>query len=126
MKTQWDKIVETFKANRNKPSYWVQMVGSLLVVGILIAHYFFGVGINSDMVLVVPVIVGSLLAVWGSATDNSILESAGNTLKGNSNQIVNTADNVSKVIDTAVDQLNEIKKNTEQVKTQTDSAELKQ
>lgn len=109
MKSEIEKIVATFKANYKKASYWVQVLGALIVLGILVAHYAFGVNINSDVVAMSVIAIGAALSFWGVLTDNSILESAGNTLKGNSNVYVQTADTVEKAIDTAVAQLQSAK-----------------
>lgn len=122
MKKQFEKIIATFKANKTKPSYWVQVVGALIVIGIIVAHYLLGVNINTDATLGGVLVVGSVLALWGNLTDNSILEQAGNTLKGNSNVIVKTADTVVDALDTAVDQLQAAKTTVTQTVKSADSA----
>lgn len=111
MKSEIEKIVATFKANYKKASYWVQVLGALIVLGILVAHYAFGVNVNSDTVVMSAIAIGAVLSFWGVLTDNSIMESVGDTLKGNSNVYVKTADTVEKAIDTAVAQLQSAKAN---------------
>lgn len=105
MKTQIEKIVATFKSNRTKPSYWVQVVGALIVIGIIVAHYLFGVNLNTNAVLGDVTFIGALIALWGNLTDNSILEQTGNTIKGNPDIYIKTADTVVDALDTAAKQL---------------------
>lgn len=83
----FETIVATFKANYTKASYWAQIIGSVLVIGLAVATVFFNVSIDTNTVLLIITGVGSLLAFWGVVTDNSILEDTGNTIKSKSNTL---------------------------------------
>ena len=80
-------IAATFKANYTKASYWAQIIGSVLVIGLAVATVFFNDSIDTNTVLLIITGVGSLLAFWGVITDNSILEDTGNTIKTKANTL---------------------------------------
>lgn len=94
-------IAATFKANYTKASYWAQIIGSVLVIGLAIATVFFNVSIDTNTVLLIITGVGALLAFWGVITDNSILEDTGNTIKSNSNVLASTEQTVVEALSEA-------------------------
>ncbi|MCH8632311.1 holin [Lactiplantibacillus plantarum] len=94
-------IAATFKANYTKASYWAQIIGSVLVIGMAIATVFFNVSIDTNTVLLIITGAGSLLAFWGVITDNSILEDTGNTIKTKSNALASTEEAVVEALSEA-------------------------
>lgn len=94
-------IAATFKANYTKASYWAQIIGSVLVIGMAIATVFFNVSIDTNTVLLIITGAGSLLAFWGVITDNSILEDTGNTIKSKSNALASTEETIVEALSEA-------------------------
>ncbi|MCJ8184822.1 holin [Lactiplantibacillus pentosus] len=97
----FETIAATFKANYNKSSYWAQIIGSVLVIGMAIATVFFNVSIDTNAVLLIITGVGSLLAFWGVITDNSVLEDTGNTIKSKSNALASTEETIVEALSEA-------------------------
>lgn len=87
MKNIWTTIIETFRANKNKPAYWSQIIGSILVVGFVIGNLFFGLNLDGNTIAIIVLGIGSVLAVLGTVSDNSVLEDTGNTVKSGSGQV---------------------------------------
>ncbi|MBU7449484.1 MULTISPECIES: holin [Lactiplantibacillus] len=94
-------IAATFKANYTKASYWAQIIGSVLVIGLAVATVFFNDSIDTNTVLLIITGVGSLLAFWGVITDNSILEDTGNIIKTKSNTLASTEQTVVEALSEA-------------------------
>lgn len=117
------QFVKTFQANKNKPSYWLQVIGSILIIGLAVGSAFFGLKIDKSDVLMVFTIVGSVLAFVGTVTDNSILEHVGNDIKSNSDNLTqNEQDLLSKLVE-AQKALEEAKKHTDEAKSAIKSAD---
>ncbi|AVH85650.1 hypothetical protein [Lactobacillus phage Maenad] len=88
------QFVKTFEANKAKPSYWLQIVGSVLIIGLAIGSAFFGLKIDRSDVLMTFTVIGSVLAFVGTVTDNSILENVGNGIKDDSDSLTNSEQDV--------------------------------
>lgn len=111
------QFVKTFEANKAKPSYWLQIVGSVLIIGLAIGSAFFGLKIDRSDVLMVFTVIGSVLAFVGTVTDNSILENVGNGIKNDSDSLTNSEQDV-------LNKLVEAQKAIENAKTPTEQAQL--
>ncbi|WP_455386465.1 holin [Lactiplantibacillus pentosus] len=96
-----EKITATFKANYKKPTYWAQIIGSVLIIGLAVSTVFFGVKIDTNAVVLVITAVGAILAFVGVITDNSILEDTGNTIKTKSNALASTEQTVVEALSEA-------------------------
>lgn len=95
------QFVKTFEANKDKPSYWLQVIGSVLIIGLAVGSAFFGLKIDKSEVLMVFTVVGSVLAFVGTVTDNSILEHVGNDIESNSDDLANKEqDLLNKLVET--------------------------
>ncbi|AFU63109.1 hypothetical protein 8014-B2_0042 [Lactobacillus phage ATCC 8014-B2] len=88
------QFVKTFEANKTKPSYWLQIIGSILIIGLAIGSAFFGLKIDRSDVLMTFTVIGSVLAFVGTVTDNSILENVGNGIKDDSDSLTNSEQDV--------------------------------
>ncbi len=104
------QFVKTFEANKNKPSYWLQIIGSLLIIGLAVGSAFFGLKIDKSDVLMVFTVVGSVLAFIGTVTDNSILEHVGNDIKSNSDSLTKSEQDLLKKLVEAEKTLEDAKK----------------
>jgi len=111
------QFVKTFEVNKTKPSYWLQIVGSLLIIGLAVGSAFFGLKIDRSDVLMVFTVIGSVLAFVGTVTDNSILEHVGDDIKDNSDSLTKSEQDV-------LDKLIEAQKAIENAKTPIDKAQL--
>lgn len=94
MKKNLEKIAATFKSNHNKAAYWAQLVGSVLIVGLAIGTVFFKLQIDSSAALMIITGIGAVLSLWGTITDNSILEDTGDTIKTKANVLASTEQSV--------------------------------
>ena len=36
------QFVKTYEANKDKPSYWLQVIGSIFIIGLAVGSAFFG------------------------------------------------------------------------------------
>ena len=88
------QFVKTFEVNKTKPSYWLQIIGSLLIIGLAVGSAFFGLKIDRSDVLMVFTVIGSVLAFVGTVTDNSILEHVGDDIKDNSDSLTKSEQDV--------------------------------
>lgn len=110
------KFVKTFEVNKTKPSYWLQIIGSLLIIGLAVSSAFFGLKIDRSDVLMVFTVIGSVLAFVGTVTDNSILEHVGDDIKDNSDSLTKSEQDV-------LNKLVEAQKAIEDAKTPVDKAQ---
>lgn len=111
------QLVKTFEVNKTKPSYWLQIVGSVLIIGLAIGSAFFGLKIDRSDVLMAFTVIGSVLAFVGTITDNSILEHVGDDIKDNSDSLTKSEQDV-------LNKLVEAQKAIEDAKTPVDKAQL--
>lgn len=111
------KLVKTFEANKTKPSYWLQIIDSILIIGLAVGSAFFGLKIDRSDVLMVFTIIGSILAFVGTVTDNSILENIGNGIKNDSDSLTSSEQDV-------LNKLVEAQKAAEKAKTPTEQVQL--
>lgn len=111
------QFVKTFEANKTKPSYWLQVIGSILIIGLAVGSAFFGLKIDRSDVLMVFTVIGSVLAFVGTVTDNSILENVGNGIKNDSDSLTSSEQDV-------LNKLVEAQKAIENAKTPTEQAQL--
>ena len=111
------QFVKTFEVNKTKPSYWLQIIGSLLIIGLAVGSAFFGLKINRSDVLMVFTVIGSVLAFVGTVTDNSILEHVGDDIKDNSDSLTKSEQDV-------LNKLVEAQKAIENAKKPTHKAQL--
>lgn len=111
------QFVKTFEVNKTKPSYWLQIIGSLLIIGLAVGSAFFGLKIDRSDVLMVFTVIGSVLAFVGTVTDNSILEHVGDDIKDNSDSLTNSEQDV-------LNKLVEAQKAIENAKKPTEKAQL--
>lgn len=111
------QFVKTFEVNKNKPSYWLQIIGSVLIIGLAVGSAFFGLKIDRSDVLMVFTVIGSVLAFVGTVTDNSILEHVGDDIKDNSDSLTKNEQDV-------LNKLVEAQKAIENAKTPTHKAQL--
>lgn len=110
------QFVKTFEVNKTKPSYWLQIIGSLLIIGLAVGSAFFGLKIDRSDVLMVFTVIGSVLAFVGTVTDNSILEHVGDDIKDNSDSLTKSEQDV-------LNKLIEAQKAIENAKTPVDKAQ---
>lgn len=111
------QFVKTFETNKTKPSYWLQIIGSVLIIGLAVGSAFFGLKIDRSDVLMVFTVIGSVLAFVGTVTDNSILENVGNGIKNDSDSLTSSEQDV-------LNKLVEAQKAIENAKTPTEQAQL--
>ena len=111
------QFVKTFEANKDKPSYWLQIVGSVLIISLAIGSAFFGLKIDRSDVLMAFTVIGSVLAFVGTVTDNSILENVGNGIKNDSDSLTSSEQDV-------LNKLVEAQKAAEKAKTSTEKVQL--
>jgi len=111
------QLVKTFEVNKTKPSYWLQIVGSVLIIGLAVGSAFFGLKIDRSDVLMAFTAIGSVLAFLGTVTDNSILEHVGDDIKDNSDDLTKSEQDV-------LNKLVEAQKAIEDAKTPVDKAQL--
>lgn len=111
------QFVKTFEVNKNKPSYWLQIIGSVLIIGLAVGSAFFGLKIDRSDVLMAFTVIGSVLAFVGTVTDNSILEHVGNDIKSDSDSLTDSEQDV-------LSKLVEAQKAIENAKTPTHKAQL--
>ncbi len=106
------QFVKTYEANKDKPSYWLQVIGSVFIIGLAVGSAFFGLKIDKSEVLMVFTIVGSVLTFVGTVTDNSILEHVGNDIKSNSDSLTKSEQDLLNKLVEAQKTLEEAKKRT--------------
>jgi len=111
------QFVKTFEVNKNKPSYWLQIIGSVLIIGLAVGSAFFGLKIDRSDVLMAFTVIGSVLAFVGTVTDNSILEHVGNDIKSDSDSLTDSEQDV-------LNKLVEAQKAIENAKTPAHKAQL--
>jgi len=111
------QFVKTFEVNKNKPSYWLQIIGSILIIGLAVGSAFFGLKIDRSDVLMAFTVIGSVLAFVGTVTDNSILEHVGNDIKSDSDSLTDSEQDV-------LNKLVEAQKAIENAKTPAHKAQL--
>lgn len=104
------QLVKTYEANKDKPSYWLQVIGSIFIIGLAVGSAFFGLKIDKSEVLMVFTIVGSVLAFVGTVTDNSILEHVGTDIKSNSDSLTKSEQDLLNKLVEAQKTLEEAKK----------------
>lgn len=104
------QFVKTYEANKDKPSYWLQVIGSIFIIGLAVGSAFFGLKIDKSEVLMVFTIVGSVLTFVGTVTDNSILEHVGNDIKSNSDSLTKSEQDLLNKLVEAQKTLEESKK----------------